>query len=157
MVCTVFFFCNIDPSMRCNVHGNLMYACYTVRNIHWGTKFRYLSQSRRWCGMVCHRIYYYTRKAWYTRIMIPDVWSAHWFFHFWLQDIWNPDSADTLISRHIPSYTVIWRYILVYRGIWRVHIHDITIHFSYLGIIFRCLNMPAYTTHANYMLCWIQK
>ncbi len=31
MACTVVFF-NIDPSMRCNVHGNLMYAYYTVRN-----------------------------------------------------------------------------------------------------------------------------
>jgi hypothetical protein len=28
-----WFFFNIDPRMRCNVHGNLMYACYSARNI----------------------------------------------------------------------------------------------------------------------------
>ncbi len=68
--------------------------------------------------------------------------------------IWNP---DTMISRHIPSYNAIWLYMLVYGDIWRVHKHNATINFSYSGIIFRCLNMPAYTTHENYMLCWIQK
>jgi hypothetical protein len=49
------------------------------------------------------------------------------------QYIWNP--AD-LISRHIPSFTVIWRYRVVYQGIWRVHTNNATIQFSYLGILF---------------------
>ena len=65
---------------------------------------------------------------------------------------WYPD-----ISRHIPSYAVIWRYRVVYQGVWRVHTNNATIQFSYLGILFWCLNMPAYTTHAIYMICWIQR
>ncbi len=77
------------------------------------------------------------------RITTVTVWHT----------IWNP---DTLISRHILAYTVIWRYRVVYEGIWRVHTNNASIKFSYLGIIFWCLNMPAYTTHANYMICWTQ-
>ncbi len=61
------------------------------------------------------------------------------------------------IYRHMTSYDVIWRYMVGYSSIWRVHTHNNTINFSYMGIFFQCLNMPAYTTHANCMSCWIQK
>ncbi len=85
-------------------------------------------------------------------INVQDNFKLSRTWRWWTHHLesWHP---------HIPTYTRIYRHmtdILVYGGIWRVHALNATIKFSYFGIIFWCLIMPAFTTHANYMLCWIQ-
>ncbi len=113
------------------------------------------------CSSFCLMFYFTHYSTWGTIKLIitkPDCsdfflrkyWIFSRFFWIKIRYIWNP---DTLISRD----TVIWLYKLVYASIWRVYTHNTAINFSYLGIIIRCLNMTAYTTHVNYMLCWIQK